>query len=654
MEEELIYELVDCIVNNQDKINELTQNIESPEGNEIYKKEIHYKNNLNANIKKLNKYENEKKLNDKKFQEYTNNFYSKMENIENEIAITSEKLNEFDMNNTNKELYKISYEKFKNIILNKHDKENLKNMNKDYNKINTNYITISKDMKMLDEEKNRLKELNLMLEEEKKGVDLKMVDYISLKESYDEMTKQYLKDFIFENLNINEDNIESNNNLNEKDEIFINEQKRNLNIILYPYELNIIEFNKIAREISNQILCLINHYIKTTKTDNNDIINIKSYENMIKSNENKGLVNIIESNNNILFHSIVNKTKIYYNKQEINSLISILSSKIEKKIIEFLLISNNYMENNQHIENFDNLFVLINHLIISFINIYFPSFINKKEDNSSLLLLFIKSLIKSFYYQKIMSNDLYFLNKEYKKRKKEIKSNLHEITQKYNIIKNDKEECFVLKNKLEEKMKYLNNNINNFTYNDLTPEEKEYIKLNQKLSDLKSEKKKLKCDFIRYENEINYNLEKLSYKIEDLKTKNKLIRKNILTCKEEIKLKNHQNKLEIDELEKSIKNKYNVIKGQISVYKKKHGDNIELYNKFVDRINETLKETDNEINKDINDNKKDNYISNNNSLYNTQSTFYKSNEKQNIRKYIFSPEKNDENIYERKTYFYES
>lgn len=651
MEEELIYELVDCIVNNQDKINELTQNIESPEGNEIYKKEIHYKNNLNANIKRLNKYENEKKLNDKKFQEYTNNFYSKIENIENEIASTSEKLNEFDMNNTNKELYKIPYEKFKNIILNKHDKENLKNMNKEYKKINTNYITISKDMKILDEEKNRLKELNLMLEEEKQGIDLKMVDYISLKESYDEMAKQYLKDFIFENLNINEENIESNNKLNENNEIFINKQPI---IILYPYELNIVEFNKIAKEISNQILYLINHYIKATKTDNNDIINVKSYDNMIKSNENKEIVNIIENNNNILFHSIANKTKIYYNKQEINSLISILSSKIEKKIIEFILTSNNYMENNQHIENFDNLFVLINNLIISFINIYFPSFINKKEDNSSLLLLFIKCIMKSIYYQKIMSNDLYFLNKEYKKRKKDIKSNLHQIEQKYNNIKNGKEECLILKNKFEEKMKYLNNNINNFSYNDLTPEEKQYIKLNQKLSDLKTEKKKLKCDFIRYENEINYNLEKLSYKIEDLKSKNKLIRKNILTCKEEIKLKNHQNKLEIDKLEKSIKNKFNVIKGQISVYKKKHGDNIELYNKFVDRINDTLKETDNEINKEINDNnKKDNYISNNNSLYNTQSTFYKSNEKQNIRKYIFTPEKNNVNTYERKTYFYE-
>ena len=55
----------------------------------------------------------------------------------------------------------------------------------------------------------------------------------------------------------------------------------------------------------------------------------------------------------------------------------------------------------------------------------------------------------------------------------------------------------------------------------------------------------------------------------------------------------------------------------------------------------------------INDNnKKNNYISNNNSLYNTQSTFYKSNEKQNLRKSYFSPEKIQMNNYNKNIYFY--
>ena len=654
MEEELVYELVDCIVKNQDKIKELKHKIAIPEENEIYKKEIQYKNNLSSNIKKINRYENEKKINDKEFKEYTNKFYAKMENIDNEISLISDKINEFDKNNKNKELYKISYEKFKKIILNKQDKKNLKNSKNEFNKLNSNYVEISQDLKKIEEERNKYNEINLMLEEEKEGIDNKIVDYMSLKESYEEMSKQYLKQFISENIYLYEEN--NNNILNEKNDFNkMIENEATSNIILYYYELNFIDFHKISKEISNQIIYLINQSIKENKNDINDIINIKSYEKISKSNEDKNLVQMLENNNNVLFHSIVNKTKLYYNKQEIISLISILSSKIEKKLIEYFISSNETIDNKLHQENIDNLFNALKDLIISFLNIYFPSVINKNKNNSDLLILFIKCLLKSFYYQKIISNDFSFLNDEYKKSKKTIKQSLNLIEKKYDDMKYKKEELSIFKNELEEKMKYLNDNINNNIYEDLSPEEKEYITLNQRLDELNIKKKKLKYDFIKYENEINFNLEKLSYKIDQLKTNNKLLRKNILTCQEEIKLKNHQNKLEINKLEKSIKDKFNVIKGQIAVYKKKYGDNMELYNKFVDRINESLKETGNENeNKNVNEyNIKNNYLSNSNSMYNTQSTFYKSSEKQNLRKRIFTPEKINMNNYNQKTYFYE-
>ena len=654
MEEELVYELVDCIVKNQDKIKELKNKISIPEENEIYKKEIQYKNTLSSNIKKINRYENEKKINDKEFKEYTNKFYTKMENIDNEISLISDKINEFDKNNKNKELYKISYEKFKKIILNKQDKKNLKNSKNEFNKLNSNYVEISQDLKKIEEERNKYNEINLMLEEEKEGIDNKMVDYMSLKESYEEMSKQYLKQFISENIYLYEEN--NNNILNEKNDFNkMIENEATSNIILYYYELNFIDFHKISKEISNQIIYLINQSIKENKNDINDIINIKSYEKISKSNEDKNLVQMLENNNNVLFHSIVNKTKLYYNKQEIISLISILSSKIEKKLIEYFISSSENIDNKLHQENIDNLFNALKDLIISFLNIYFPSVINKNKNNSDLLILFIKCLLKSFYYQKIISNDFSFLNDEYKKSKKAIKQSLNLIEKKYDDMKYKKEELSIFKNELEEKMKYLNDNINNNIYEDLSPEEKEYITLNQRLDELNIKKKKLKYDFIKYENEINFNLEKLSYKIDQLKTNNKLLRKNILTCQEEIKLKNHQNKLEINKLEKSIKDKFNVIKGQIAVYKKKYGDNMELYNKFVDRINESLKETGNENeNKNVNEyNIKNNYLSNSNSMYNTQSTFYKSSEKQNLRKRIFTPEKINMNNYNQKTYFYE-
>lgn len=257
MEEELIYELVDSIIYNEDKIKLLTKKIESPEDNEIYKKEKHYKNALNSNIKKIDKYQNEQKINDKRFQEYINNFYIKIENIENEITSINEKLNIFEENNPNKELYKISYEKFKNIILNKKDEENLNIKKNEFNEITSKYFSLTKDMIYLEEEKNKMNEILLMMEEEKEGIEKKMIDNMSLKESFEELAKQYLKKFINENEN-DENLIENNNNNAKKDllneEITILKNEKDISgITIYYYELNIIDFHKLAKNISNQI-----------------------------------------------------------------------------------------------------------------------------------------------------------------------------------------------------------------------------------------------------------------------------------------------------------------------------------------------------------------------------------------------------------------
>ena len=80
---------------------------------------------------------------------------------------------------------------------------------------------------------------------------------------------------------------------------------------------------------------------------------------------------------------------------------------------------------------------------------------------------------------------------------------------------------------------------------------------------------------------------------------------------------------------------------------------MELYNRFVERINESLKQDDGEIKKENkNVNKKDSFNSNRNSLYNTQSTFYKSNEKQQQRTYFYPPDKIQNDNYDKKIYFY--
>ena len=194
---------------------------------------------------------------------------------------------------------------------------------------------------------------------------------------------------------------------------------------------------------------------------------------------------------------------------------------------------------------------------------------------------------------------------------------------------------------MEEKIKYLNEKINN-SYKNLSDKELEYIKLNKKLNDLVKEKKQINYDLVFYENEHNFNNEKIDNELEILKSDNIILHKNILSCQEEIKLKNKQNEMEIEKLKKSIQEKFIIIKNQLGVYKKKHGDNLELYNKFVERINKSLRIT----NSPVISNKDDNLFRN------TQSTFYKTNEKRKIKKSFYTPEKMKVNSFSKKLFFY--
>ena len=81
MEEELIYELVDCIINNQDKIKELNNKIQSPFANEIYQKEIQYKNLLSSNIKKIDNIKMRKKITIRNFKNMQIIFISKLKKL---------------------------------------------------------------------------------------------------------------------------------------------------------------------------------------------------------------------------------------------------------------------------------------------------------------------------------------------------------------------------------------------------------------------------------------------------------------------------------------------------------------------------------------------------------------------------------------------
>ena len=656
LEEEIIYELIDCIIKNQDKISELTIKIEFPSNDEVYQKEIYYRNKFNKNIQKINEQEKSKKINEKNLKKYITDYKIKSDEIEDKLSKINNKLTEIENeadndDNPNKEFYKTSYEKVKNIILNKENEENLKSLNEEYKNVNIAFGELLRHINKNELKKNKFNEMALMLEEEKEGVDIKIIEYMSLKETYEEIAKLQLKIFIFDNLedynnsNVNtfRMNLKNENENNGAGQFLLNNKnKMNLNIKadvsdinVYYYEINIIDIHKLSKEMGSHVINLINYYLQSLGSIHNNTEINNSYNYNTLNNKASGLQNfdnmntILDENNNYNtinnFNMLLNKTKIFYNKSDIKSLISILSSKIEKQIINFLASSDKYVDGKNYIDNLDQLFNILNELIISFINIYYNSYIKIKTNYSEKLILFIKYFIKSFYYEKIISAEFSFINHEYKNNNKMLTNYINLIEKNLNKLNSQNEENLLTKKQLEGKIKYLNDEMSKDS--NLTEKEKEYIKLNQKLKDLNDEKNMIKYELIDYENEYNFNNENIDNKIDALNNKNILLKKNIISCQEEIKMKNKHYKMEIQKLKKEIKKHFEVIRNQIEVYKKKYGDNMELYNKFISRIEESLRLTNLSI------------LTDDNLPKNTQSTFYKSQEKRNLKKNFFTPEK---------------
>ena len=223
--------------------------------------------------------------------------------------------------------------------------------------------------------------------------------------------------------NENENNGAGQFLLNNKNKMNLNIKADVSDIKVYYYEINIIDIHKLSKEMGSHVINLINYYLQSLGSiHNNTEINNSYFYNTL-NNKTSGLQNfdnvntILDDNNNYNtinnFNILLNKTKIFYNKSDIKSLISILSSKIEKQIINFLASSDKYVEGKNYIDKLDQLFNILNELIISFINIYYNSYIKIKTNYSEKLILFIKYFIKSFYYEKIISTEFSFINHEY-------------------------------------------------------------------------------------------------------------------------------------------------------------------------------------------------------------------------------------------------
>ena len=445
-EELSIYQLVNIISSINKKIYDLQKTMEHTEKNELYQKlflieeEINKKREeiINYNEKKNNEEMNKKKL--ISLNELNN------QKIEMDLVDLNENIKDIttDSKNNIKELYSISNDEISSILSEKKNCDNLKYLNIDYNFIFNKYQNILNDIDTYKNKTAQLKEKFNMLKEEKSVISRKIMEYISKKESYEELAKIYLFKF-FEGIK----NIDIQKNIKISEE----------NLIVHAYELSGIDIDSLCKEIASQILMNINN-------ENTTYDNINKYkEEQKKPNE--------EIDNNAFILAIY--------------------SKIKKYILEFMnSLDNQYKKDNYNLHILMNEF--FNNISKNIINLldYYMLISNPISDASSLVI-YLKLVFKKYVTENIIKNDSAFLNKGCKKAEESINKDLRICYINLKELE-DKEKKYRIKlNSIESKKNDLNK-INN-RKNILSLKEQKYMNLNEKTNRLIENKNNLNNQF---------------------------------------------------------------------------------------------------------------------------------------------------------------
>ena len=551
-EEIHIYNLVNIISSIHKKIYDLQKSMEHTKKNELYQRLSLIEEEIikkREEINNFNEKKNNKEMNFKKIislNELNNQI------IEMDLGDLNEKIKDMtiDGRNNTKDLYLISNDDIGTILSEKKNIDNLKYINIDFTFLFNKYQNILNDINAYKNKKEQLDEKMNMLNEEKSIIETKIMEYISKKESLEELTKIYLFKF-FEGIKNSENQIDNF-------QAFINNIKMSEeNLIIHIYELKGIDIDNLCKEIASQIIFTINNNI-------NNNLNIEYVQNN-KKEERKSKDNI-----------------------DNNSLILAIHSKIKKYILEFM----NSFENQNEEDNYnshiliDNFFNNISKFIINLLDYYM--LLSNQISETNFLVIYLKLVFKKYIIENIIKNESNFLNKEYKKAVDSIKKDLN-ICFKNIIELNEKEKKYRIKlNSTENKKNDLNRANNK---NILSLKEKKYMNLNEKTNKL-------------IENKNNLNI-KLNEQINDYKKDNKNINieilnkiksiKNLISQKilieEKIGKRNKIILLEIKKLKKLCSEKFNEIKNLLDIYKEKHGNNFHLYDKFMDKINKSLSST---------------------------------------------------------------
>lgn len=662
-EELIIYELVDSISLIQKKISNLFKSMEHNKKNDLYNKLSLIEDEIIKNKKKIKNYINEQKQNEINFKKMKsdNEFINKK--FEDDLEEINERINNIISGgkNNDKEIYQISDDKINQILIEKKHEDELRDLKIDYNSIIIVYQKLLNILEININKKYQFNEKLNMLKEEKNVIKEKIIENISKKESFEEVAKIYLLKFINEIININsyylEENINKENNniiqnnnsenyyfepsngansllLNNKNSyLFSYFNISNENLKIYPYELNNININNLSNEIAAQLLFSINNCLKKINPKNNSLNNSMMIKKNKYVNENLHEKNI---NNNSTIES-----KIIYNSKENNSLTVILSSKIKKEILIFINSFTNHLDKNKE-NDFQKLindfFINLSKETINLLNFYFNSQlkINKKEDNTSekiinILFIFFKLIFKKFYLDNMIKNECEFLNYEYKTIKKNIKNYINLIIANINKLNNKKQEYDIKlkgirqKNKLFQEL-YINDKVHT------SLKDEAYFDLTKKSNQLIDNKNEVNDSLNSKQNDFQFKIENLNKKISNKKKNIKNLEKEKKIIEEKIAVKNRIIMNEIGKLKKIMEEKFKLIKAQIDSYKNKYGNNNNLYDKFIEKINQSLRITSKSLmntnNLFLNKTYSNFYNNNNNSFYNNpqnNNTFYRIN-----------------------------
>ena len=427
--------------------------------------------------------------------------------------------------------------------------EKKEKQNKDiigYNKMKENNIL--NNIKEINLKINQIDETLRMLKEEKNSINNELINIISCKESIEALIK--FNHYLIKNYQgIRDNKIDKNN-----DEEIYKKNKWNSLINLNFYELIIIDAKKFANGFNEIIFDLFD----LNKNNKNSFIFNSSH--LTNTNKDISLTEIIKKEFDLSLKTIKNGLDIFNEKIFLKS----ISSIIVTKLIPFLKNNNVYTNINEINEN---------------------------------ITIYLSYYLKSLYYEQIITENLKFINREYKYNKKELQKIISELNnekKKKEILRMDIHENIDnnekgLKIKSDELINNKPLNISNKQNNiKLSKEESNYLQICFNINNLRTQKNEILFDCETINNEYNSEIKelntikhKLNKELEEMDKKISIISSNI----EQRTIKVNS---EIIELRKIIAEKYNNIKTHLKKCKIKCGENTDEYNSIINSINETL------------------------------------------------------------------